>query len=385
MRIALIMESVDAARGGAETSTLQFVDHLVARGVEVTLITRSSPRAGAGLSVRTIETTGSRYGRTRRFLREARRVAGSCDADLVHAITPIDVADIYEPRSGTVAETIERNVALRAGGLARLAKRLTGRFNFREQHLLLQEQKLLCRSPAPHVIAISEYVKRQLRGHYDFRDENVTVVFNGVDAIVVDDAVKTRAQAIRDRYELDPRARLLLVVANNFRLKGVPQVIRLMAGVRQGWTGHAALVVVGRDEPSSAKRLAKKLGIDDRVDFAGAVSDMPAMYAAADVLLHPTWYDPCSRVVLEALTVGLPCITTRFNGAAEAIVRPEQGAVVDAPDDLDAMHSALARFLVQPRREKRPSPEVADAVSMARHADGVIEVYHRLLAAKGRT
>ena len=40
-------------------------------------------------------------------------------------------------------------------------------------------------------------------------------------------------------------------------------------------------------------------------------------YAAADLYVHPTFYDPCSLVVLEAAACGLPIITSRYNGAAE--------------------------------------------------------------------
>lgn len=384
MQIALIMESMDAGRGGAETSAGQFIDHLIEQGVGVVAITRSAFPERDGLTVRTIETSGGRYARTRRFLREARRVATSCGADLVHAITPIDVADVYEPRSGTVAETIARNVAMRPTALARLLKRVTGRCNLREQLLLTEERRLLSRLPRPHVIAISEYVKRQLRQHHDVGGENVSVVFNGVDAIPIDGGVTARAEAIRARYQLDDCGRLVLVVANNFRLKGVPQAIRSLAKLNATRNGRAILVVVGRDNPRTAVGLARQLGVHENVHVAGPVEDMPAMYAAADVLLHPTWYDPCSRVVLEALTAGLPCITTRFNGAAEAITRPEQGVVVDSPSDVEAIRVALAPILDRPRSPRRAPPDAAEAVSMARHADGVIKVYRRLLAAKGR-
>ena len=48
-------------------------------------------------------------------------------------------------------------------------------------------------------------------------------------------------------------------------------------------------------------------------------------YFAADFLVHPTFYDPCSLVVLEALACGLPVITTRYNGASELLHPPARG------------------------------------------------------------
>ena len=47
--------------------------------------------------------------------------------------------------------------------------------------------------------------------------------------------------------------------------------------------------------------------------------EMRNAYFAADFLVHPTFYDPCSLVVLEALACGLPVITTRANGASELL------------------------------------------------------------------
>ncbi|MCA8924548.1 MAG: glycosyltransferase family 4 protein, partial [Planctomycetes bacterium] len=85
------------------------------------------------------------------------------------------------------------------------------------------------------------------------------------------------------------------------------------------------LVVVGA-APSVPGALA------ERVHALGWVEDMPALYHGASFLLHPSRYDPCSLVVLEALACGLGVVTTRADGAAQ-FVTPERGAVVEAADD----------------------------------------------------
>ena len=59
----------------------------------------------------------------------------------------------------------------------------------------------------------------------------------------------------------------------------------------------------------------------------------------------PTWYDPCSRVVLEALSVGLPVVTTHFNGAAEVMEADQHGEIVGSPDDVMALSRAIADVL----------------------------------------
>src|SRR6185312_17202667 len=83
----------------------------------------------------------------------------------------------------------------------------------------------------------------------------------------------------------------------------------------------------------------------DRVHFVGHCPDMRNAYFAADFLVHPTFYDPCSLVVLEALACGLPVITTRYNGAAELLSPPADGLVLDDPHDAPATAAAITRML----------------------------------------
>ena len=67
----------------------------------------------------------------------------------------------------------------------------------------------------------------------------------------------------------------------------------------------------------------------ERTRFLGPVKDMRALYAAADVFVAPTLYDPFSNACLEALAAGLPVLTTRANGFAEIITPGIHGEAVD--------------------------------------------------------
>jgi UDP-glucose:(heptosyl)LPS alpha-1,3-glucosyltransferase len=66
------------------------------------------------------------------------------------------------------------------------------------------------------------------------------------------------------------------------------------------------------------------------------------VFFASDLLVHPTFYDPCSLVVLEALACGLPVITTAHNGAAELMHPPSEGFVIDDPHDLNQLAGRLS-------------------------------------------
>jgi len=105
------------------------------------------------------------------------------------------------------------------------------------------------------------------------------------------------------------------------------------------------LLVIGDGRPAEYQRLARRLGIGAVVRFVGQVDDrrLEQLYRRCDVLVHPTFFDPCSLVVFEALASGCPVITTSRNGAAELMVSGRHGYVLENPGNVDALADALLR------------------------------------------
>src|SRR5581483_8332591 len=146
-----------------------------------------------------------------------------------------------------------------------------------------------------------------------------------------------------------------LIAAMNYRLKGLEPLLYACRRLLQrsefrGRTVPFRLAVVGDPQFGRYEGLARRLGIDKHVHFVGHCAEMRNAYFAADFLVHPTFYDPCSLVVLEALACGLPVITTRFNGAAELLHPPQEGYVIDDPHDHDQLAWCMMQFLDTGRR-----------------------------------
>jgi UDP-glucose:(heptosyl)LPS alpha-1,3-glucosyltransferase len=87
--------------------------------------------------------------------------------------------------------------------------------------------------------------------------------------------------------------------------------------------------------------MARRLGLEGRVTFLGGMQDVADLYAAADVFVLPTLYDPFSNACLEAMAAGLPVITSRANGASELIEEGVEGFVLDDPTDAGAIAKAI--------------------------------------------
>ena len=201
----------------------------------------------------------------------------------------------------------------------------------------------------PLVIAISEMVRDHFREHYQLPAEDLRLVRLATDADRLDECDRPkRRHEWRQAWDVEPDKTVALFAAINYRLKGLDPLlhaVRLMADRR-----NFRLLVAGNADTAAYRRMAHRLGIGDCVRFVGYVPDMRNGYFASDFFVHPTFYDPCSHVVLEAMTCGLPVITSRYNGASELMRPPREGLVVDDPHDHERLAWCLSQFLDPARR-----------------------------------
>ena len=327
----------------------------------------------------------SRMRRSMTFAHRVDRLLQSNTFDVVHAITPCRGADVYEPRGGTVAESVERNLALVRLGALRSVKRQANRLNLKQQHALRLERALLRGAEGPVVVAISDYVVRQLKRHYDVPDARIRKIYNGVDPdpTPADERARHR-EAIRREFGIAEADCLVLSIAHNFRLKGIRQwmeALRLL--VSRGVTKVRSLVI-GRGDSARWHELARRMGIMRHLTFVGPSERIREFHHAGDVLVHPTFYDPCSRVVLEAMVAGLPCVTTRWDGASEMIEDGISGFVLDDPRDITAIADRVDRLgsVELRRRMGGAASAVAERVEMVRHAAEMMAVYKEVCEAR---
>lgn len=392
MRIAIVQESLDPQRGGAERSTREMAEALAQLDQDVTVVSsgaehRTEQRAVGGgvLRVEQLACNGGKLSRTRQFVDAAQVFCDSGVFDIVQAVSPIRRCDVYQPRGGVYVDTIERSIAMGTNVFSRALKRIGRRLHRRQQFLLRVERDLLSARPTPIVAAVSDFVRRQTLKSYPALDASrVRVVFNGVALsetnLEEESAVRKR---LRAQLHIEEQTPLILFVAHNFRLKGLRELIHALARLATTNDGREPrLLVVGRDDPTPYKQLSIRVGVESRVIFQPAASQVGELFAAADVLAHPTWYDPCSRVVLEAIAAGLPVVTTRDNGAGELIPAIGVGEVINSPADIAALTDALNTCLQPSKRDaaRSAASRARELVSMRRHATELLELFREIRA-----
>jgi UDP-glucose:(heptosyl)LPS alpha-1,3-glucosyltransferase len=347
MDIALCYESVVPSRGGAETYIGDLARRLARDGHAVHLYACRWDAAALPASThfhRLEAPAGPRFLRPWRF-------GAACAAALKNAHHDASIGfdktwgqDILYPQGGLHAASAAHNRLKFSNGGERTLAAIGKWFDPAAWSFARLERKQYIGPNRPLVIVNSRMVQRHFEEFYSISKESVRVVYSAIDAqrFAAEDRLKRRHEE-RQRWGASPDDTVGLFVAMNYRLKGLAPLVRAAARVPRD--RPFKLAVVGHPKFGAYRRLAARLGVADRIAFLGHRGDPKDAYFAADFLVHPTFYDPCSLVALEALACGLPVITSRFNGAAELLTPPADGLVIDDPHDAAALAGAMSRML----------------------------------------
>jgi len=341
MKIGLVSRHFNPDRGGAEQWTWHLANRAVAAGYEVHVIAQNFAPATRGPAIvpHVVPRVHSPYA----FAAAIDETVRKLDLDLVHDMGFGWHCDILQPHFGSPRAQFERKLMALPRWQSMVRRTLSAvspraRQNDRVSALQYADQRRL-------VIALSKLVARDLERVHGWPMERTRLVYNGVDlARFTPQNRPLHREDVRRRLHVREDDLLVLFVAHNFALKGLPTLIRAVAELRRT-NRPVRLVALGGGQPGRFAKMAQRLGAASAVQFLGPVEDAAPFYAAADVFALPTWYDSCSLVVLEALACGLPVITTTHNGAGELMTEGLEGFLIDDPGDWEELVRSLKLLL----------------------------------------
>ena len=343
MKIAIVIERYVPEAGGNERSTEQVARRLIERGHEVTILTGSAGLDDDALPGGTVLAQGRRRARTFvgviRFICWAESQLRSGRFDVSLSVTPLVAASVLQPRGGTVRETLARNVAIRCGAGAKWLKRTLLAVTLKQQAMLLAERRTLKHARVKKIVAISRYVADQLFYHYTIPSRRIALIPNAADVMARMPAHRAELRrSVRQQFNLGADDVVFLFAAMNPTLKGIAPLMQAMQQVASRCPS-ARLAIAGSLDYRLGV-MAADLQLTDVVRTIGPTRQMDALYAAADVTVLPTYYDPSSKVVIESLLNGTPAITTLYNGAAPWVADPtgqtDLGSPLDSTVDASA-------------------------------------------------
>ncbi len=338
MRIGFVRRG-HSATGGAEAYLLRLAAELQKTGEDCVLVTTPdwpAERWPFGKILRIADRGPKEFAEAFRAMRTG------CDVHL--SLERVPGCEVFRAGDGVHAAWLDRR-----NGFEPLWKRLGRLLNRKHARVLELERMVFDPANTRAVIVNSKMVGDEILARFPYPAEKIHLVPNGIHPF---GELPPRAES-QKKWNLAPNRFRPLFLGTGWERKGLSVALKAVEMMED-----TELLVAGRG-PADLYRSGK-------ARFLGPVSDLPALFAAADVLVAPTWYDPFSNACLEALSAGLPVITTPANGFSEILAPGLHGDIVPTGDAL-ALAEALENW-------KRPGhAESARAACRARAAEFSIE------------
>jgi glycosyltransferase involved in cell wall biosynthesis len=190
------------------------------------------------------------------------------------------------------------------------------------------EEKMLERSD--RLIVVSDFTRRELKQYYRVNQAKIRVIHNGVDVDKFKPASGKRK--IKGELGFNPDDIAILSVGRLYARKGLFTLIESMPAVVRSFP-RVKFIISGKGQSNEMRKLvdhATRLGVNDNIVFTGYFPDskLPKLYQAADVFAFSTFYENLPFAVLEALSSGLPVVTTNVGGIPEMIESGKNGFLV---------------------------------------------------------
>lgn len=351
MKVAILKSGLSRT-GGLEKYTWRLARALQQKNHAVTLISTEAPAPSDVPIVAEPLRSLLSFRKVQEFDRYCQKTLGTLKPDVIFGMDRNRFQTHLRAGNGVHAAYLQHR-ALHDS----LFKRLSFRINPLHKTLLHLEKTAFEHPCLEKLYTNSRMVRDEILHFYKTDPKKIHVVHNGVEW--------HEMQAPFDAWEEQQKCRAsysFLFIGHNYQRKGLRP---LLQGLSLLSTQDFTLTVIGKDKNTAHfKALAKRLGLENRVHFLGARTDIIPFYQQSDCLVIPSFYDPFANVTLEALAMGLYVVSSKTNGGHE-VLSPESGTVIEALTDPTSVAAALEEALKHPKTE--PSAQaIRDSV---RHLD----------------
>ena len=340
------------------------------------------------LTALTISTAGDtflyNYGFQRAVRREVRRLVREQRFDLIHsqhAHMP-DLLVFPSSRLPPTVRTIHTTIDGQRGGI-RAAREpgvgleLSERWQLVLAPALQTAEWTILHRPRDAYITVSNWMAGEL-ARRGIAPSRVRVIPTGVETDRFRPALRDEGR-LRSR----PDSRVVLFPGRPTIVKGaavlaraIPLVLREVPNAEFAFTGG------GQDEFLHLVSLSSE--VRSKIRFLGYVpfAELPQIYASADLVVAPTYYENLPARVLEAMSSGVPVVASAVGGIGDVVV-PERTGELVRPGSAQELARALVRLLrddgLRSRLGAASRALVADQYTWRRAADLTLQYYHELV------
>jgi len=242
------------------------------------------------------------------------------------------------------------------------------------------EGVIIGRDSPKALIVVSQSMKREFIRHYGNAAKNIIVIPNGVDTLRFHPTNRLlyRGQ-IRQEHGVSRSDPLLMFAGGDWERKGVLHIMEALSLVQRP---DVKLFICGSGDEKFYGQLAELKQVRDRIIFVPHSSNLWEYYAASDIFVLPTIYEPFGLVIVEAMASGLPVITSRVAGAADLIIDGVNGLLLSSPSDVNGLATKIELLLSNAGLRKtmgERARETAEKFSWDQVAQKTLEVYNTVL------
>jgi len=243
---------------------------------------------------------------------------------------------------------------------------------------------------ANQIIAECPQDREDLITHYGADPAKITIVpcgFNPKEFFPID------KQKARSALNLNPNEKIILQLGRMVPRKGVDNVIRAMAKLKE-FISPVRLIIVGGEadtpdpdltpEIKRLEQIAAEENISDKVVFTGRRSRkvLKYYYAASDIFVSTPWYEPFGITPLEAMACGIPVIGANVGGIKYSVADKESGFLVP-PHNPDVLAGKIVQLLsnetLYHAMQKNAIRRVHKFFTWSKVADKVHHMYEKVL------
>jgi glycosyltransferase involved in cell wall biosynthesis len=240
------------------------------------------------------------------------------------------------------AELVGTRAAIALGEVGHLRPYVVGTVH--SSRIRAEEDRRLLKILTPRMdqlIAVSRSIVEKLQ--HEGRDTTpIALIHNGVDLERYDH--QGPCCTLREEYGLPASGPMVGVVARLESEKGHPTLLEAWPAVVAAFPDATLLVIGEGSRREALETMAAELGVADRVVFTGRRDDVPAVTAALDVAVLPSYREALGLTVLEAMALSRPVVASNVGGIPEMIEDGVTGLLVP-PHDPVALAAAIIRLL----------------------------------------
>lgn len=231
----------------------------------------------------------------------------------------------------------------------------TDRFGEEKRGTSIWQYNFLLKHVPKKIIALSKEVKRHTQKELNLGEDRISLIYNASDLSRLN--LSVNKQEKKREFGIDKNCYVVGTVGRLVELKGYPYLIKAASLILQEFPEKLKFLIVGDGYMLyELKRLAKGLGIADKIIFAGQRLDVPEILHIFDIFVLSSYYEGLPRSIIEAQACGVPVVATNVGGVPEVVANDKTGILVSPKDE-----KAIARAVIDLLTNKDKARRMGDA------------------------